>query len=323
MSVLLRSKTQIFGLVTDLATLTNAIATEVTDRGTAITTVDGRITTEVGTLNTTITNLDTATLKKASNLSDVASVATARTNLSIDSSAEVDAKITAAQLALGTRFRTADITARDALAGLDLADSVFVTDDGDGKWAIYQPSAVNGAGNGTAWDKLADQDSLTNSITAAGLKTAYESNADTNAYTDADKAKVGFVSVTAAIDLDKVIQSDELLTSATLTGATDTNIASALAIKSYVDATANAGGAVFKTESVTVASDKIVLLFKPKDGMVLNFGTVRHIDANGVAYDIPVAVDGSDATGKTYTLAADTAGQFDAKSVTVQYPYTL
>ena len=184
-----------------------------------------------------------AKLAAASNLSDLASPATARTNLAVDSSTEVNAKITAAQLALGTRFRAADITARDALAGLDIADSVFVANDGDGKWAIYQPSTVNGTGGGTAWDKLADQDSL--AITPT----------------------------------------------------------------------------IFATESVTVAGDTIVLAHAPAGGVVLNFATVRNVGAGGVSTDIPVVIDATDLTGKTFTLQADAAGDFDTLTVAVQYAH--
>lgn len=323
MSILIRSKSQIFGLTTELSDIVNNAALEVTNRTTGDTTLNTRITDEVSTLNATITTLDGAALKKASNLSDVADAAVARTNLAVDSSTQVDAKITAAKLALGTNHVVADIAERDALIDLDVADTVFVTDNGDTKWAIYRPSAVDGTGAGTTWVLLSDEDTYLNANSAASIKTSYESNADTNAFTDAEKAKVGFVSVTSSIDLDKVVQNDELLTSATLTGATDTAIPSALAVKAYVDSAASSGGARFAAESLVVVSDKIVLANKPKDGLILNFGTVRHVDANGVAFDIPVVVDGTDATGKTYTLSPDSAGQFDTKSVQVQYPYVV
>lgn len=179
----------------------------------------------------------------ASNLSDLVDVAAARTNLSVDSQAEVDAKIVAAQLALGTRFRAADIAARDALVGLDLADAVFVADDGDAKWAIYQPATIDGGGVVTAWDKLSDQD------------------------------------------------------------------------------TALVATTVFASESVTVAGDTIVLTNAPINGVVFNFSSVRNIDGGGLAYDIPVVIDGSDLTGKTFTLQPDTASQFDALTVAVQYAH--
>lgn len=184
-------------------------------------------------------------LLAASNLSDLVSVATARTNLDTDSKAEVDAKITAAQLALGTRFRAADVAARDALADLDLADAVFVADDGDGKWAVYQPATIDGGGIVTAWDKLADQDALNNSITTTA----------------------------------------------------------------------------FVSENVTVTGDTIVLTAAPLSGAVFNFGTVRNLGNGGVAYDIPVVIDGSDLTGKTFTLQPDTASQFDGLTVAVQYAH--
>lgn len=322
MAILLRSKSQIFGLTAELAQIVNDANTEATTRATADTALDTRITTEVTAVNAAIASLDAASLKKASNLSDVTDVAVARTNLGVDSSLEVDAKINAAKLALGTNYTVATIAERDALTDLTVGDAVFVADAGDGKWEQFKVAAV-AAGAVTSWVTVMDEDTYLNANSAAAIKTAYESNADTNAFTDAEQAKVGFLSVTSAIDLDKVIQSDELLTSVTLTGATDTSIPSALAVKSYVDVAANAGGAVFKTESLVVTADKIVLAFKPKDGMVLNFGTVRHVDANGIAYDIPVVADGADATGKTYILSADSAGQFDAKSVTVQYPHIL
>lgn len=46
------------------------------------------------------------------------------------------------------------------------------------------------------------EDGATADQTGAEIKTAYEAEADTNAYTDAEKAKVGFISVTQAVDLD-------------------------------------------------------------------------------------------------------------------------
>lgn len=73
-----------------------------------------------------------------------------------------------------------DINARDALTP-ELGDCVLVQDDGDGKAAQY-------AYNGTAWVKIGDVDWAP--LTDAQVKTAYEANADTNAYTDAEKTKL-------------------------------------------------------------------------------------------------------------------------------------
>jgi len=87
---------------------------------------------------------------------------------------------------------------------------------------------------------------------------------------------------------------------------------------SEVDEAIRLGGAIFITETLTVSSDKITLTNEPKNGVVFNYATVRHVDANFVSYDIPVTSDGT-ATG--FNLSPDSAGQFDSKTVTVQYAY--
>jgi len=90
--------------------------------------------------------------------------------------------------------------------------------------------------------------------------------------------------------------------------------------KAEVDSGIGSGGAVFKTETLTVSADGITLGFAPKNGVLFNFSTVRHIDANGVAYDIEVSpVVGQP---KQFTVNGDSAGQFDGKSVVVQYAYS-
>ncbi len=45
---------------------------------------------------------------------------------------------------------------------------------------------------------------LQGNLTPASIKTQYESNADTNAYTDAEKTTVGHITVTGAVDLDQI-----------------------------------------------------------------------------------------------------------------------
>lgn len=81
------------------------------------------------------------------------------------------------------------------------------------------------------------------------------------------------------------------------------------------------GGAEGIMEVLTVIDNKIVLSHAPKNGLILNFATVRHTDANLVSWDIPVIKDNTDVTGKTFTLSPDTTGQFDSKIVSVQYFY--
>jgi len=88
--------------------------------------------------------------------------------------------------------------------------------------------------------------------------------------------------------------------------------------KSEVDAIT---GATPNSESVTVSGDTIVLSQVPISGMILNFATARNTDSNGTVTDIPVVIDTSDNTGKTFTLQPDNSGDFDGKNVVVQYIY--
>ncbi|MGI9211765.1 MAG: hypothetical protein ACR2HF_04775, partial [Methylococcaceae bacterium] len=94
-------------------------------------------------------------------------------------------------------------------------------------------------------------------------------------------------------------------------------------LKAYADAAATNGGGIPKLESLTVASNKIVLTKAPKAGLngIMNFGTVRYVDVNGIAFDAPVLADGTDATGKTFIVSVDASGDWDGKQVQVQYLY--
>lgn len=154
--------------------------------------------------------LDSAVVKKANNLSDV-NAASARTNLDVYSKAEVQNMVAGADDA----YSVASITARNALTGLKVSDRVFVSNDGDGKWALYLVSSVtDGKGSTSEFVKVADEDLFTNALSKEAVKSAYESNANTNAFTDAEKTKVGHISVTQAVNLDQ-IESDLSSTSTT------------------------------------------------------------------------------------------------------------
>lgn len=98
-----------------------------------------------------------------------------------DAKTYADTQIDAAKLALGTNFVVADTTEADALTDVGIGDIVFVADNGDGKWAQYKVSQVDP----TVFTKIMDQDVMLNAISAASIKSAYESNADTNALTNA------------------------------------------------------------------------------------------------------------------------------------------
>lgn len=178
--------------------------------------------------------LDAQVVKIANNLSDV-NAGTARTNLGIYSKTEVDALVTGAKNA----FNVADIATRNALTGLKVTDRVFVNDDGDGKWALYIVTAVTtGTGSTSTYKKIADEDLFTNALTAAAVKAAYESNADTYAFNGAYKGKLDKITVTANVNLDTVKSTADTALANAATAQTTANSASTAA--SNAQNTANA-----------------------------------------------------------------------------------
>lgn len=305
MAIVKRNKSSISGLTTDLTTLTGNINAETTARQNAIGTLSSLTTTAKTSVVAAVNEIDGAALKTANNLSELAaSAGTARGNLDVYSTSEVDSAIDAAKLAIGSDYNVADITARNALTDLDLADRILVVDDGDGKWAMYRAAAVDGNGTGTSWIKLSDQDSLENALSASSIKAAYESNADTNAFTDAEKTKVAgaFVDADLADDLEVAAPADKPV--------------SAAAAKTYADAAA----VTPLLETLTVTSGQVTLTNAPKNGLsgIMNFGTVRYTDGDGIAYDAPLIATGN---SLVFDVSTDTANQWDGFSVKVQYLY--
>jgi hypothetical protein len=196
--------------------------------------------------------LDSAVVKKSNNLSDI-NAASARTNLGIYSQAEVNSLIAGAENARSV----ADNTARNALTGLKVTDRVFVTNDGDNKWALYLVTAItNGNGSTSTFVKVADEDIFSNAISASAVKTAYESNANTNAYTDAEKTKVGHLTVTQAVNLD-TMESGLATTTTTANNALSTaNSATSAAASAQTTAnTAVSNAATAQTTANGAVSD--------------------------------------------------------------------
>lgn len=94
------------------------------------------------------------------------------------------------QLLSGNRtvHSVADIAARDALTGVLVGDQVFVEDDGDTRWAIYMVVDATTPLTSASFVKVSDPDLLNEALSAGQIKALYESNIDTNAFTDAEKA---------------------------------------------------------------------------------------------------------------------------------------
>ena len=192
--------------------------------------------------------LDTAVLKKANNLSEV-EVGPARTNLSVYSKAEVDALVVGARDA----YNVADTTARNALTGLKVTDRVFVNNDGDTKWALYIVTAVtNGSGSTSTFKKVADEDLFTNALTAAAVKAAYESNADTFVFNGVAKNKVEKITIANNINLDDL--NTMASTAATTAIAAQTSANTANAAAATAQTTANNAATAAATAQSTAAS---------------------------------------------------------------------
>lgn len=143
---------------------------------------------------------DADVVKKANNLSDL-NPAAVRANLALYSQSEVNSILSGTTHA----YSVADLAARSALAGLKATDRVFVSNDGDGKWALYIVSAItNGLGSTSTFRKIADEDIFANALTAEAVKTAYESNANTNAFSNTYKGKLDNITIASAINIDAV-----------------------------------------------------------------------------------------------------------------------
>lgn len=142
----------------------------------------------------------------------------------VEIEAERAADILAAQLALGTNYTVADNTARANLTNLTVGDKVFVSDDGDSKWAQYWVTAVtDGLGSTSTFEVVMDEDTYLNANTKESIKTTYESNPDTNAYTDAEKLTVDVITVldTTATTLPTAINEVHGEVNAIVDGTTD------------------------------------------------------------------------------------------------------
>ena len=179
---------------------------------------------------------DAEVLKIANNLSEV-NANSVRSNLGLYSKSEVDALVIGAKNA----HNVADLTSRNALTGLKLTDRVFVNDDGDGKWALYIVTAITtGTDSTSTFKKIADEDLFTNALTAAALKAAYESNADTYAFNGAYKGKLDKITVAANVNLDTIKSTaDNALNNA---ASAQSSANSAAAAAANAQNTANAAG---------------------------------------------------------------------------------
>jgi hypothetical protein len=120
--------------------------------------------------------------------------------------------ITAAQLSLGKNYSVANLTERDNLTNLVVGDIIFVADNGDGKWAQYKVSV---ASPNAEFIQIMDEDVFLNALSATDIKDSYESNTNTNAFTDAEQTKLSNL----IVPFDKTYTTGPVTLNATDIGA--------------------------------------------------------------------------------------------------------
>lgn len=129
-------------------------------------------------------------------------------------------------------------------------------------------------------------------LDAASIKTAYESNSNTNAYTDADQTKVGHITITQAVDLD-TLESD-VTTNNSKISATTANVDSA--------------GATMNTDSTLVGNG----YFLDEDNMASNDATKVASQQSIKAYVDTASTADRSRTNHTGTQLANTISDFAA-----------
>jgi len=299
MAVIIRNKSTIYGLVSDLATLQAADATE-------------------------LARAQAAELVLTNNLVSEASTARAAEFLLTNNLAAEAAAARAAELVLRNDLAT-ELAAR--IADVDAEEAARIAGDADLQSQINNVlSNVDGAALDSLTEVVAAFQAADSTLN--GAITSLSSTASTGLTTEVNRATAAelVLRTDLASEVSRAVAAELVLTTNLSQEVADRTAADSdldIALKAYADNAATQGGSLPMFESLMVSSSKIVLTKAPKSGIngIMNFATVRHIDTNGVAWDAPISVDGTDISGKTFIVSTDAAGDWDGKSVQIQYLY--
>ena len=296
-----------------ITTLESGLTTEISDRQAADKLVQSNLDAEV-------TNRTNADSLLQSNLNTEVSRATAAEGVLTTNLAAEVTRATAAETSIAANLATevTRATAAESVLTTNLAAEVTRATNAETTLTTNLAAEVTRA---TAAETTL-QANINTEVTRA---TAAESVLTTNLAAEVTRATNAETTLTTnlAAEVTRATTAEASLQAglANLSGVTDA-VAARTNINVYstseVDAAIANGGSIFVTEVLTVASDSITLGHAPKNGVIFNFSTVRHTDANFVSYDIPVSVGSS---ANVFNLAPNSAGEFDGKDVVVQYAY--
>ncbi len=177
------TQSEIINLVTDLAGAYSAAAVAQLTANNAAAAIAGEIIDRANADNAEVTNRNSAISSAITTLKD-----------GVTTSGDTLQKLYNLIIGSFTEITVADIAARDLLNITHTPTNVFVTDDGDTRWALYKATTT---GVGATFVKISDPDLLNAVMSASQIKSAYESNSDTNAFTNALLSKLNAIAAGA------------------------------------------------------------------------------------------------------------------------------